>query len=46
MAAPPLNPMCSTEIDARGVQTVQTDSALTTWFGRYDYLGGKTDQLA
>ena len=35
--------MCPTQIDARGVQTVQTDSALTTWFGRPDFLGVITD---
>jgi hypothetical protein len=35
--------MCPTQIDARGVQTVQTDSALTTWFGRPDFRGVITD---
>jgi hypothetical protein len=40
---PPVNSICSTGIDGSYVQTVQTDSALTTSFGRHDFIGVITD---
>lgn len=36
---PPVSSICSTGIGGSYVRTVQTDSALTTSFGRHDFLG-------
>ena len=40
---PPVSSICSIGIVVSYVQTVQTDSALTTSFGRHDFIGVITD---